>query len=276
MELKAFGNTGRMLSEIGVGTYYDPNWMFWAMLGWRRGAAERIASIRAAVDGGVNLIDTAEVYNSEGLVAQAIKGYTREDLFIATKVTPTHLGHDSMIRALNRSLKRLQTSYVDLYQIHFPRPGVSMKGPMETMEELLNQGKIRGIGVSNFSLDRMMEANAALKNAKLASTQMEYSLAHRSIERDIVPYCLKENIAILAYRPLVHGGLAEEQAKLKKFCEKYSKTPAQIALKWLAAQAGVFPIPRAARVVHVKEDLGASGWEMEADDLRQLSELFPA
>jgi len=276
LELKSFGSTGRMLSEVGVGTYYDPNWMFWAMLGWRRGAAERVQAIKTAIDGGVNMIDTAEVYNSEGLVAQAIKGYRREDLFIATKVTPTHLGHDSMIRALNGSLKRLQTSYVDLYQIHFPRPGMSMKESMGTMEELLDQGKIRGIGVSNFSLDRMIEANDALKKARLTSTQMEYSLVHRSIERDILPYCRKENIAVLAYRPLGHGSLAAEHGKLQKFCEKYSKSPAQMALKWLAQQPQVFPIPRASKVLHVKEDLEVSGWSMDESDVRELGELFPA
>jgi diketogulonate reductase-like aldo/keto reductase len=276
MELKTFGGMGVRVSEIGMGTYYDPGWMLWASLGWRRGSARRVEALREGLAGGINLIDTAEIYNSEGLVAEAIKGYGRQDLFIATKVSPTHLGYDSVLKALQRSLNRLRTPYVDLYQVHFPRPGMSMKDTMRAMEDLLDQGKIRAIGVSNFSLDRMVEANAALRKARLASTQMEYSLSHRSVEEDILPYCAKENIAVLAYRPLGHGKLATEQAKLRKFCEKYSKTPAQVALRWLASQPGVFPIPRASNPLHVKDDLGASGWQMEEADLRELGELFPA
>lgn len=276
MDLKVFGPTGRKVSEIGAGTYYDPNWMLWASLGWKRDSAQRVDAIRAALAGGINLIDTAEVYNSEGLVAEAIRDYKREDLFIATKVTPTHLGYRPLIKALERSLRRLRTPYVDLYQIHFPRPMMPMADTMRAMEELYDQGKIRGIGVSNFSLERMKEANAALKKARLTSTQMEYSLLHRDIERDILGYCRQENIAVLAYRPLGHGALASGQDRLRKLCEKYSKTPAQIALKWLSSQPGVFPIPRASNPVHVKEDVAASGWQMDDGDLRELSELFPA
>jgi len=144
------------------------------------------------------------------------------------------------------------------------------------MEDLLDQGKIRAIGVSNFSLRRMKEANASLKKARLASTQMEFSLVHRSTEKDVLPYCREENIAVLAYRPLGHGKLATEPARLEKFCSKYSKTPSQIALKWLAAQPLVFPIPRASTIAHVEEDLGASGWRMDEGDLRELGELYLA
>ena len=276
MEFKIFDRTGFMLSEIGMGTYYDPNWMFWALLGWRRGAAQKVEALRAGLAGGINLIDTAEAYNSEVFVAEATKEYKREDLFIATKITPTHLGYKSVFKALERSLKRLRTPYVDLYQIHYPRPLMPIADTMRAMEELLDQGRIRSIGVSNFSLNQMIEANASLKKTKLASTQMEYSLVHRSIEKDILPYCKKENITVLAYRPLGHGKLASEQQKLKKFCEKYSKTPAQIALKWLTSQPGVFPIPRASNALHVKENLLTSGWKLDQEDLRELDELFPA
>lgn len=265
-----------MLSEVGVGTFYDPYWIFWALLGWKREAQTRADAIRAGLAGGINLIDTAEAYNSEGLVAQAIAGVKREDVFIATKITPTHLGYRSVFKALEGSLKRLRTPYVDLYQIHFPRPLMPMADTMRAMEELLDQGKIRGIGVSNFSLKRMVEANSSLKKAKLTSTQMEYSLVHRDIEKEILPYCRENNIAVLAYRPLGHGRLAAEQTKLRKFCDKYSKTPAQIALKWLTSQPNVFPIPRASNVPHVSEDLGTSGWQMDEDDLRDLERLYPA
>ena len=275
MDFKVFGKTGRSVSEIGMGTFYDSSWILPARLGWKRGAVRRVEAIKTGLAGGISMIDTAEVYNSEPLVAEAIQGCKREDLFIATKATLTHLRRKALFRALEKSLKRLETSYVDLYQVHQPNPIVPIRETMGAMEELLEAGKIRAIGVSNFSLKRMMEANASLKKAQLASTQMSYSLLHREIEKDIIPYCRREGIAVLAYFPLGHGRLAGEKEKLRVFCEKYSKTPAQVALNWLTSQPNVFPIPRAANPVHVKENLEASGWRLSAQDLQELDKVFP-
>ena len=274
MELKSFGKTGRSVTEIGMGTYYDPSWILTTKLGWKRGAARKVEAIRAGLAGGISVIDTAEAYNSEPLVAEAIQGYKREDLFIATKVTLTHLRRKALFKALDRSLRRLKTSYVDLYQVHQPSPIVPIRETMGAMEELLEAGKIRAIGVSNFSLKRMLKANASLKKAQLASTQMSYSLLHRGIEKDIIPYCRREGIAVLAYFPLGHGKLAGEKEKLRVFCEKYSKNPAQVALNWLTSQQNVFPIPRAANPVHVKENLEASGWRLSAQDLQEIDRIF--
>jgi diketogulonate reductase-like aldo/keto reductase len=275
MELKVFGKTGRSVTEIGMGTYYDFSWILPARLGWKRAAIRKVEAIKLGLAGGISMIDTAEVYNSEPLVAEAIQGYKREDLFIATKVTLTHLRRKALFKALERSLKRLKTSYVDLYQVHQPSPIVPIRETMDAMEELLEAGKIRAIGISNFSLKRMMEANASLKKAQLASTQMSYSLLHREIEKDVIPYCRREGIAVLAYFPLGHGKLASEKEKLRVFCEKYSKTPAQVALNWLTSQPNIFPIPRAGNPAHVKENLEASGWRLSTQDLQELDEIFP-
>ena len=275
MELKAFGKTGRSVTEIGMGTFYDPSWILPARLGWKSGAARKVEAIKTGLAGGIRMIDTAEVYNSEPLIAEAIQGYKREDLFIATKATLIHLRRKALFKALEGSLRRLKTSYVDLYQVHQPNPIVPIRETMGAMEELLEAGKIRAIGVSNFSLKQMVEANASLKKAQLASTQMSYSLLHREIEKDIIPYCRREGIAVLAYFPLGHGKLAGEKERLRVFCEKYSKSPAQVALNWLTSQPNVFPIPRAANPVHVKENLGASGWRLSAQDLQELDKVFP-
>ncbi|MGD0319643.1 MAG: aldo/keto reductase [Nitrososphaerales archaeon] len=275
MELKVFGKTGRSVTEIGMGTYYDFSWVLPARLGWKRGAARKVEAMKTGLAGGISMIDTAEVYSSEPLVAEAIQGYRREDLFIATKATLTHLRRKAMFRALESSLRRLKTSYVDLYQVHQPNPIVPIRETMGAMEELLEAGKIRAIGVSNFSLKRMMDANASLKKARLASTQMSYSLLHRGIEKDVIPYCRQEGIAVLAYFPLGHGRLAGEKQRLRIFCEKYSKSPAQVALNWLASQPNVFPIPRAGNPAHVKENLEASGWRLSAQDLQELDRIFP-
>jgi diketogulonate reductase-like aldo/keto reductase len=227
------------------------------------------------LEGGITLLDTAEVYNTETLVAKAIEGHDRESLFIATKVTFTHLRRKAVLGAIERSLKRLKTSYVDLYQIHQPSPFVPIRETMGAMEELLEMGKIRAIGVSNFSLKQMVEANESLEKAHLACTQMSYNLLDRKIERDIVPYCKRENIAVLAYFPLGHGRLSKESEKLRGICQKYSKTPSQVALNWLCSKPNVFPIPRASNPVHVRENFDASGWRLSEEDLRELDRLFP-
>jgi diketogulonate reductase-like aldo/keto reductase len=127
LKYKIFGNTGILVSEIGMGTYYDPLWILTARLGWYRGREEKIRAVRAGLNGGINLIDTAEIYGSEPIVAEAIKGWNRESLFIATKVWPTHLSYDNVIKSCYRSLERLGTSYIDLYQIHWPNPRIPIR-----------------------------------------------------------------------------------------------------------------------------------------------------
>jgi diketogulonate reductase-like aldo/keto reductase len=275
---KTLGKDGPKLSEIGMGTYYDPLWIATAKsIGWMRGASAKVEALRAGLDGGINLIDTAEIYGSEPLVARAIRGRKRQELFVATKVWPNHLRRDALVRALEKSLRRLETSYVDLYQVHFPNSRVPIAETMAAMEEMKDKGKLLSIGVSNFSLQQLIEANAALKKSQIASNQVEYSLANREIEADLLPYCESNGISILAYYPLGHGKLAGggAQRKMEAPCKAYSKTPAQVALNWLVSGRNVFAIPRASRAGHVKENLGASGWELRPDDKTLLERAFP-
>src|SRR2546426_540431 len=275
MNFKEFWRSGRKVSEVGMGTYYDPLWIATATPGWRRDATQKVEAIKAGLDAGMTLIDTAEIYGSEPLVAKAIEGRKREDLFIATKVWPNHLRRDAVAKALRQSLQRLRLDYVDLYQIHWPNPSVPITETMGAMEELLAQGKIMSVGVSNFSLQQLVEANAALRKSRLASNQMSYSLLDRSIERSILPYCEREGIAIVAYYPLAHGRLASGERRLEEFARKRSKTPSQVALNWLTSKANVFPIPRASDPAHVLEDTGASGWRSSEVEIAELERLFP-
>ncbi len=256
-----------------MGTYYDPFWVASAFLGWRRGARKKVEAIRAGLDLGISLIDTAEIYGSEPLVARAIEGRNREDLFIATKVWSSHLYRDDVFKSLSRSLARLGVKYVDLYQIHWPNPRVPISETMGAMEELIEQGKVLNVGVSNFSLEQVVEANAALKKSQIASVQLSYSLVDRHPERNILPYCEREGIALLAYYPLGHGKLVTN-TKLADLANKYSKTRAQIALNWLTSKRGVFPIPRASSRLHVLEDAAAADWRLEDSDLGKMDALF--
>lgn len=277
MEYREFGKTKAKVSSIGMGTYFDTSWITSARLfGRREGKEEKIAALRTGIELGVNLIDTAEIYESEPLVAEAIKGYDRSSLFIATKVWPTHLNYDGVLEAAKRSIDRLRCSYIDLYQIHWPNPSVPIKETMSAMEWLVDEGKVRHIGVSNFSLSQLREAEEALSKYEVASNQVEYSLKVRKIESDLLPYCEKRGIVILAYRPIAHGALSRPSGKLKTVVDDISakyggKTPAQIALNWLLNTGTiVFPIPRASRPSRVIEDAGAAGWRMEPEDMTKL------
>ncbi len=277
MNYKTLGSSPRV-SEIGMGTYYDPQWITTAKsIGWMRGASSKVEALKAGLDGGINFIDTAELYGSETLVARAIKGRKREDIFVATKVWPNHLKRDALVRALEKSLKRLETSYVDLYQVHFPNSRVPIEETMGAMEEMKEKGKILSIGVSNFSLQQMKDANSALKKSQLASNQVQYSLVHRDIEADLLPYCESSKISVICYYPLGHGKVtgAGARSKMEAICKSYSKTSAQVDLNWLVTGRNVFAIPRASRAEHVRENLGASGWELRPEDRAQLEAAFP-
>jgi len=277
VNFKPLGSAAKV-SEIGMGTYYDPQWIATAKtIGWMRGAASKVEALKSGLDGGINFIDTAELYGSETLVAEAIKGRKREDLFIATKVWPNHLRRDALVHALEKSLKRLETPYVDLYMVHFPNSKVPIEETMGAMEEMKERGKLLNIGVSNFSLEQTREASSALRKSHLASNEVEYSLVNREIEADLLPYCENNKISIVCYYPLGHGKLvgSGHSGKMEAACKAYSKTPAQVALNWLVTGRNVFAIPRASRAEHVRENLGASGWALRTEDRAQLETAFP-
>ncbi|MDG6899038.1 MAG: aldo/keto reductase [Nitrososphaerota archaeon] len=273
MKLKEFGKTGTKLSEIGMGTYYDPLWIATAFLGWKRGATARIGAIKAGLDAGVTLIDTAEIYGSEPLVADAMRGTKRDEVFLATKVWSSHLHRDDLIKAFHKSLARLGTSYIDLYQVHFPNRRVLVDETMAAMETLVGDGKLRHIGVSNFSLEQIKEAQSALPKSELSSIQLDYSLIHRSAEGDILPYCNAEKIAFMAYYPLGHGKLLSDP-RLDSVSSSRGKPRAQVALRWLADKANVFPIPRASKEGHVRENAAAGDWELSDEERADLDLKF--
>ena len=280
MEYKEFGNTGFKVSPFGLGTYYDPGWIAAAKLfGVRRGREQHVKAIRTGIEMGINLIDTAEIYGTEQLVSEAIKasGAKREDLFIATKVWRSHLRRDDLIKACHRSLRELNTDYIDLYQIHFPNSRIQITETMSAMEELQRQGKIRYIGISNFKLKGMIEAENALKDSTVTSTQMHYNVVHRDIEKDIIPHCIEKKIAVLAYYPLAHGKLGSDTAlpdKIGKISKSHGgKTLSQITLNWFYSKySNVFPIPRASNPEHVKENCGSSNFFMSTEEIALFEE----
>lgn len=273
----SFGNTGSKVSRMGIGTYYDPGWIFSAkLLKMQKKWENKVEAIKAGIQSGVNLIDTAEIYESENLVKKAIEDVPREDLFLASKVWPSHFSYDKVIKSCQRSLRKLGTDYLDLYQLHFPSKTKDIAETMKAMEHLVDTGKIKHIGISNFSLSQTKEAVESLKKYEIASTQMNFNISHRDIEKDLMPYLKENKIAVLAYYPLGHGKLVSPSTSLRNAIEEIGnnhggKTPPQIVLNWFQSKFdSVFPIPRASNAEHVKENAGSMGWKMSSDEISKL------
>lgn len=274
MEYREFGRTGFKVSVIGMGTYYDLSFIILARLfHYYRDRALKVSALRKGIELGINMIDTAEIYETENIVSEAIRGFKRDELFIATKVWPTHLHYNGVLKAAERSLKRLNCSYIDLYQIHFPNPLIPLEEAIRAMNRLVNEGKVRYLGVSNFSLEQLKRAQEASPKHEIVSNQVEYNLLDRRIEKDLLPYCERNNIAILAYRPLAHGKLIEILGSLKTSSGSEGRTPTQIALNWLINRSRVvFPIPRASKPGRIVENIGAIGWSLNSYDYKIIEE----
>jgi diketogulonate reductase-like aldo/keto reductase len=276
MEYRVFGRSGVKVSAVGMGTYYDLAWIVLSRLGILRSRRLKVQALRLGLENGINLIDTAEIYGSEPIVAEAIRGFNRDELFIATKVWPTHLKYNSVIKAARNSARRLGVRYIDLYQIHFPNRRVPITETMRAMEHLVDEGLIRFIGLSNFNLNQVIEAQGALKKYEVVSLQMPYSLIDRRIEADIIPYAKRENLAILCYYPLGHGRLIREFPRdlIEMVSRNHGpRTPAQIALNWIITKhENAFPIPRASNPMHVRENLGAVGWRLSDEEIKAIEE----
>ncbi len=241
--------------------------------------AADIQAIQTAIDLGITHIDTAEKYAdgySETLLGKAIKNFPREKLFLVSKVAGTHLNYDDLIASAKKSLGRLQTSYLDLYLIHTPNFTIPIKETMRAMDTLKEEGLIKNIGLSNFTVEEMQEAQSHTKN-KIVATQMHLNLKYREAEkRGVLDYCQKNDVMFIAWRPLQKGMLLDQSNTiLKDLCQKYNKTPSQIALNWLISQDNVVTLSKTRSATHLKENLGAVGWTLEKDDIKKLRNEFP-
>ncbi len=259
VKYKEFAGTTLRLPEIGFGTW-----------GYQGG----VAPLRRAIDLlGVSLIDTAESYGTEETVGDAIRG-ARDRVFIATKVRPRHFRHADVLTAADQSLKRLRIDHIDLYQLHWPNYTVPIEETMAAMEALVDRGKVRFIGVSNFSVRDLKKARAALSKYTILSNQVRYNLIDRTIEGGLLHYCQQHDIAILAYSPLAHGlGHIKERDRdqvLPRVSRLTGKSEAQVALNWCVAKASVIAIPTASSIDHVEEDCEASGWRLSPEQIDLL------
>lgn len=262
MKTKPLGGTDVQVPEIGLGV-----WQY-------RGGVD---PLRHGIELGANFIDTAEMYRTEDVVGEAVRGM-RERVFIASKVSGDHLGYDQVLRAADASLRRLDVDAIDLYQVHWPSRSTPIEETMRAMAALADSGRIRYIGVSNFSTKELTEAQAALDHHPIVSNQVLYNLRRREIERTLMPYCQSHGVTIIAYTPLDSGKLARgglfSSRVLREIAERHGKTPAQVALNWCVSHDNVIAIPKSDSVSRTAENCGASDWRLSVEDMARLDQAF--
>jgi diketogulonate reductase-like aldo/keto reductase len=250
---------------LGLGT--------WKMGEDRARAAEEVRVVTRALDLGISLLDTAEIYasgGSERVVGEAMKG-RRDTVFLVTKVAPSNASRRGTIRACEASLKRLGTEVIDLYLLHWIG-GTPIGETIEAFETLKADGKIRAWGVSNFDTDDM-EAMPA--GAECCANQVLYNPQSRGIEFNLIPYCQAHNVPVMAYTPLGQSGRVLKNAAIAGIAKRHGATPAQVALAWSIRLPGVVTIPKTATLARIEENLGAATLTLTDADLSEIDQAFP-
>lgn len=231
-------------------------------------------ALRSAIEIGYILFDTAEIYgggHSEELLGEVLAGYRREDFFIITKVSPMHLRYQQVLSALEGSLKRLQTDYVDLYLIHWPNWRAHYEETFEALNRSVERGRVRYLGVSNFDLELLQRARS-LADTPIAANQVPYSVRERKyIKNGVLPYCQENGILVIGYSPL-QGGVLRDRT-VREIAEEHGATPAQVALNWLVRQPSVITIPKSEEERHQRENYESVGLNLTGEDVERLNRV---
>ena len=257
---------GTPLPALGQGTWH-----------MGEGARDRTAeaeALRLGLDLGMTLIDTAEMYaegGAEEVVGDAVAG-RRDGVFIVSKVYPHNASRRGAVAACERSLKRMRIETIDLYLLHW-RGSVPLAETVEAFEALRRAGKIRHWGVSNCDVDDLEELGPAL--ADCATDQVLYSLEHRGVEFDLVPFCAQLRMPVMAYSPVGQGGRLLRQPALIEVARRHGVTPAQVAIAWTLRDPNIVSIPKAADPAHVRQNAAARDLRLTAEDLATLDAAFP-
>jgi diketogulonate reductase-like aldo/keto reductase len=268
MQTRTLGWTGVQVPVIGQGT--------WMIEGDSAKERRAIETLRLGLELGMTHIDTAEMYGNgraEELVGEAIAG-RREQVFLASKVLPQNASYEGTIAACERSLRRLRTTWLDLYMLHWPG-NHPIGETMRAMEQLVASGKIRYFGVSNFNVEELQEAESALSGGRIACNQVLYHLKERGIERRLLPYCVEREIPVVAYSPFGQRAFPGGRV-LGAIGERHNCTPRQVALNFVTRHPAVITIPKTAHPDHVRENAGGTGWKLTAQDLNEIDRAFPA
>jgi diketogulonate reductase-like aldo/keto reductase len=270
MKTRSFGPDQSGISVIGQGT--------WNLETGDR--AEAIRTLQRGIELGMTHIDTAEMYGSgraEALTGEAIEG-RRDQVFIVSKVLPSNASRKGTIAACERSLKQLKTDHLDCYLLHWPG-SYPLEDTFAAFEELKAAGTIRSWGVSNFDENDLDEALAVAGKGKIACNQVLYHLRERAIEHTIIPWCEKNNVAVVAYSPFGQTASPAPNSPggnvLGEIANAHNATPRQVALAFLTRKKSVFAIPKASKVRHAEENAGAGGLELSAKEIELIDKAFP-
>lgn len=264
---------GSAVPAIGQGTW------FMGENSARR--SQEVAALRAGVERGLTLIDTAEMYadgGAEEVVGEAIRGL-RDRVMLVSKVYPWNAGGQKMVTACEASLRRLRTDYLDMYLLHWGGE-FTFAETVEAMEKLVAQGKIRRWGVSNLDVDEMQALWQVADGSRCATNQVLYHLASRGIEHDLLPWCQQQSLPVMAYSPLAQAGRLRNglmnHPALSKLAMQKGITVAQLLLAWVISHQGVIAIPKAGSVAHVEENAAALEVVLNEHDIALMEQAFPA
>ena len=260
--------SGELIPVLGLGT-------------WRMGGGmapdysqdrQLVETIQRAIQLGYTHIDTAEMYgggHTEELIGRAIQRFTRQDLFISTKIWQTNLHYQGVFKAVEGSLKRLHTDYIDMCLIHWPSQSFPLAESFQALNELREQGKVRHLGVSNFDLELLLQAQSHC-STPLATNQVRYNLYQRKVvQNGVLEYCRRNNILLTAYTPFERGMILNNP-KVQQIASNHSVAPAQVALAWLIAQPNVIAIPMSSNPAHLEHNLGALELELSTEEMAGL------
>lgn len=267
-------SNGIVVPRLGMGTWY---------LGEKLSAREEeIRALQTGIENGMTLIDTAEMYGnglSEQLIGQAVKEYSREKLFLVSKVLPQNAGRDRLRRSLNHTLRLLRTDYLDLYLLHW-RGSIPLGETVQCMEEMVKEGKIRAWGVSNFDIDDMKELFSLPDGRNCVVNQVLYHLGSRGIEFSLKPWMDSHNVALMAYCPLAQGGALHKELMghpvLRRIADEHRITVTQLLLAFVLRQERTIGIPRSGKPAHVLANKESLEVRLSEKELSELDRAFPA
>jgi diketogulonate reductase-like aldo/keto reductase len=259
--------SGQSIPVLGMGT--------WRMGESAQNRQSEIDALRHGLNLGLSLIDTAEMYGEGGaeeVIADVIAD-RRSEVFLVSKVYPHNASKRGAIAACERSLKRLNTDYLDLYLLHW-RGSVPLSETLEAFQALQKAGKIRSYGVSNFDVEDMQEAVQLKGGNAVATNQVLYNLMRRGIELNLLPWCRQQGIPIMAYSPIEQGRLLNHRT-LTAIAQEHGVTTAQVAIAWLLHQENVVVIPKSSRIEHVEQNYAALNLKLSSEELATLDAAFP-
>jgi diketogulonate reductase-like aldo/keto reductase len=267
MKTRTFGSTGKAVPVIGQGT--------WQL----RDATQAGRALKLGVDLGLTHIDTAELYRgSEETIRDAV-GDRRDDLFLVSKVLPHHASYEGTLDACRKSLARLGTDTLDVYLLHWWSDSAPIEDTMRAMNELVDEGRVRHVGVSNLTVAQLQLAHDALGDRPIVCNQVLYHLNARGIETELIPYCRQNDIALVGYSPFGNGNFPQASSPggriLEQVAQDHDATAHQVALNFLCREEGVFSIPKAETEDHVRQNARALDFSLTKDEVRQVAEAFP-